>query len=289
MTETEEEKKNQRTAAISTAGICVAVVLLMFVVAAWRAPDPPLPEYGIELNFGVDNQGSGAEQPRQPTGTPQATEDQEPEAPAEAQPEVTDTQPTQEAASQPQQTATEQPISSTMESPVAVKEEKKETPKPVEKTKEKTAETKAEPKKEEAPKPDSKALYNPRAGQAQSQGDDKDKAGDKGNPQGSLDANALYGKQGGGGGGPSLDLKGWQWDNIPKPQVPNNESGQIKIRLKVNEDGEVIGYDVLERSVSAAAETACIQAIQRLTFSKEPGAVVPAVSIGTITFVMRPK
>ncbi|MGC4022955.1 MAG: hypothetical protein QM734_13930 [Cyclobacteriaceae bacterium] len=31
----------------------------------------------------------------------------------------------------------------------------------------------------------------------QSQGDDEGKTGDKGNPQGKLDAKALYGKQGG--------------------------------------------------------------------------------------------
>jgi protein TonB len=68
MTEQEQEQKNKRIAALSTAGIQVLVVFLLFVIIAWRAPNPPLPEYGIELNFGLDAEGSGDVQPETPVG-----------------------------------------------------------------------------------------------------------------------------------------------------------------------------------------------------------------------------
>ena len=59
MSEEQQEKKNKQTALLSSIGIQIVVVLLLFVIVAWRAPNPPLPEYGIELNFGLDTEGSG--------------------------------------------------------------------------------------------------------------------------------------------------------------------------------------------------------------------------------------
>ncbi|HNP97199.1 MAG TPA: hypothetical protein PKJ63_16275, partial [Cyclobacteriaceae bacterium] len=108
------------------------------------------------------------------------------------------------------------------------------------------------------------------------------------NEQGSLDAKALYGKQGGGGGGPALDLAGWDWDQIPRPAISNNESnGRIEFEIKVDDNGDIIGIRVLERSLSIEAEKACRDAISKLTFTKKPGAVVPEISTGKITFVVR--
>src|SRR5690606_25093898 len=214
MIETEQERKNKRIAAISTAGITVVVLVLLFVIVAWRAPDPPLPEYGIEINFGLDNTGFGAVQPRVSPGEPEAAPEEEvvEETPVESEP-------VPPVESVPE----EQPIVSKVESPVTVKEEqpKKETP-PVEEPKkepEPVREPVKEPVKETPKPPEPKAVYKPntakndaantRQGDAASHGDDAGKTGDKGNPQGSVDAKALYGKPGGGAGGSSLDLAGW--------------------------------------------------------------------------------
>lgn len=307
MSESEQEKKNKRIATFTTIGVNVVVLLILILIAAWRAPDPPLPEYGIELNFGMDTQGSGDVQPREPVGSPQATEEvQEQQAePEESQPEPAEEQQQTETAAPAEVTPAEQQVTSKVESPVAVKEEKKEESKPVEKPVEqkpvpKPVEKKPAPKVEEKPKVDPNATYNPnkaktadatsnKAGQPGSQGDDKSKTGDKGNPEGSLDAKALYGKAGGGGGGPSLDLAGWQWDTRPAPRVPDNEMGGIvKFEIKVDDNGDIISIRTLERSVSAETEQACKQSIQRLTFSKT-GEKVPDISTGTITFVVRSK
>ena len=103
-----------------------------------------------------------------------------------------------------------------------------------------------------------------------------------------MDAKALYGKQGGGGGGVGLDLAGWNWDEIPRPNIPNNESnGKIIFEIKVDDNGEIISYRVLEKTLSIEAEKACKEAIEKLTFSKKSGAAVPDVSTGKITFVVR--
>src|SRR5690606_1364969 len=154
-----------------------------------------------------------------------------------------------------------------------------------------------EPVKETPKPPEPKAVYKPntakndaansRQGDAASHGDDPGKTGDKGNPQGSVDAKALYGKPGGGAGGTSLDLAGWDWAEIPSPSVPTNEQGGIvRFEIKVNADGEIIAIRTLERGVLPETEKACRQAIERLSFIKK-GDNVPAVSTGTITFVIR--
>jgi periplasmic protein TonB len=284
-----EERKNKRTAAVTTIVVNALVFVLLLFVAAWRAPDPPNPEYGIELNFGLDTQGGGEVQPEEPVGT---------EEPQEETNEPEPSTPQEETAPPVESKPVEPEVTSKVESPVVVKESK-ETPKePVKESKKE--EKKTEPVKEEKPKEDAKAVYKPKqadsktstdkAGKEGSQGDDAGKTGDKGNPEGSLDAKALYGKQGGGdGGAPSLDLVGWDWDYIPKPDVPDNEpGGRIVFEIKVDEDGTVRSITRLESTVSLATEKACRQAIEKLTFTKK-GATVPEVTTGRITFVVRSK
>ena len=279
---TKEEKKNQRIGLITSLGVHLAVLVLFLLMMAWRAPNPPFPEYGIELNFGLDNQGYGEVQPETPANESEASEQAAEENVEDAE------QPQEEVAPEKAEEAAEQPVAKT-ESPVVVKESLKETkptPKVEDKPKEKPS---TEAVKEEkliaaypadGKKDEGKTTAN--------QGDNPNTVGDKGNKEGSLDAKALYGNQGGGGGGPALDLAGWDWDEIPRPAIPGNESdGRIEFEIKVDADGVVTGYRVLQRSLSIEAERACREAIAKLTFTKKPGAVVPEVSVGKITFVVR--
>jgi protein TonB len=277
----QREKRNERIAWATSVGFHVALFLIFMFAVAWRAPDPPLPQVGIELNFGLDQQGSGDVQPETPVGQEQkeeVTEESQQELP-EDEVKPTEAKP-QEAKPTETQAVTKQ------ESPLTVKEDKKEVVKPKEKVPEKVEEK--TPVKEEV-----KAAYKPTAdktetktGQTGNQGDDVNKTGDKGDPKGSLDSKAMYGKAGGGSGGSSLDLAGWQWDEIPKPNVPNNESGRVVFEIKVDSDGEIISIKTLERSVSLEAENICRKEIEKLTFSKT-GTNVPSISTGKITFVVR--
>lgn len=286
----EEERKKNRIAALTTLAVNAVVLLVMIFTAAWSVSGPPADEYGIEVNLGYDMQGSGDIQPILPTGISEpspGTENIPSETPEQPQPqEDTPVQPIESSEAPVETTPTEEVSATDPESPVELKTEEKKETKPAEPEKKAT-----EKKVEEKPKVDPNAMYkgNPATGQPTSHGDDKDKSGDKGNPKGTPDANALYQKPGGGDGGdgPGLELDGWNWDKIPRPNVPDNETGRIVFLIEVDENGELIGYRKESSSVSAAAERACIAAIQNLTFTKKPGAKVPPVSKGRIVFVIR--
>ncbi len=287
-----EEEKNKRIALVTSIGVHALLLVIFLFAVAWRAPDPPLPEYGIELNFGLDDQGSGDIQPTEPAGSQQPAEDEVEQSQSEESQDEVNQEPTQE--SQPAvEPPSEKPVVTKQESPVAVKEEKKTETKPVEKPKEQPKETvKTETKPKEATVQQKttstadKTTSDNKEGKPVSQGDDANKTGDKGDPKGKIDADALYGKPGGGQGGAGLDLAGWNWDYIPKPNVPNNETGRIVFEIKVDDSGEIISIKTLERSVSLEAENICRKEIEKLTFSKT-GANVPPVSTGKITFIIR--
>jgi periplasmic protein TonB len=288
----QEREKDKRVGWMVSAGFHILIILLFFLINAWTAPDPPLPEYGIELNFGLEEAGSGAQQPvTQPT--PPTVEDQgEPEKQEETKPEeIVEEQP----AEQPVQNTTveELPDSKQDDSPVETKPAEKPvqvTPVPREEVKEtkpvsKPAEVKPvpEPKVEEK-KVDANALYPG----SSSQGNKENAAGDAGDPQGKIDAKTLYGRQGGGGGGPSLDLAGWRWDYIPKPDDKSKENGRIVFEIKVNDRGDVIGVRTLEKTVSPGVEQLYRREVEKLTFSSTSENTIPApISTGKITFIIQ--
>ena len=285
--EMELDKKNRRIALISTACLNIVVFLVLLLLTAWRTPEPPGPGMGIELNFGLDDQGGGEIQPTEPVGAkPEDQKEQESPTPPQPSPQKIED-------------AENKQLLSDEESPVVVNKEKeseKKEPAKTVKNPEKAAPKRPE---EEPQKADPNALYNPnknsgdKTGKAGSHGDDPGKTGDKGHPEGKLDKNALYGNPGSGGagsggsGGSSLDLAGWAWDKKPSPKVPDAEMGGIvKFQIKVDANGDIISIVTLERSVSPETERICKQAVQDLTFSKT-GVKVPEISTGTITFVVR--
>jgi periplasmic protein TonB len=297
MTEQEQEKKNKRIAALSTAGIQILVVFLLFVIIAWRAPNPPLPEYGIELNFGMDTEGSGDVQPETPVGN----EGDQPEESAQKEQVQDEPEVKQEAVKEDVKPTDikeveEQPVSK-VESPVAVKEKSEPLKeKPKEKVEEKKVEEKKVEKQPEVKKEQPKAVYKPSNAEATSEkegnkegtpgnhGDDKDKTGDKGNPEGKLDAKALYGQPGGGGGGVSMSgFNGFDWPKVQTPTLPDEAYGVYEFIVKVDDQGEVIGVTPVQRGLSLEAQQKLKDMIQQLVFVPK-GSNLPPVSEGKITF-----
>jgi len=279
---------------IVSASIHVVIILLFFLINAWTAPDPPLPEYGIELNFGLEESGSGFDQPiAEPT--PPTEEDQgEPEEQVvEEQEEVVEEQPEPEPVEQAP--AEELPDSQQEDSPVET--EPAEETMPVEETLEEEAaeqepqpvsEPQEEPVKEEPKVEEQKVDTNALYPGSSSQGSKDNAAGDAGDPEGNVDSRALYGKQGGGGGGPSLDLAGWRWDYIPNPDDRSQENGRIVFEIKVDDNGEVIGVRTIEKTVSPAVEQLYRREVEKLTFSPTSDNTLPApISTGKITFIIR--
>ena len=277
----EQQKKNKLISIATSVGLHGLLLLVFVFMMSLRPPYPPAPEYGIELNFGLDDSGYGDIQPDVPVGTKEETQEEQvttqPETPA--QPEV-------------KEEVIQKAVTSDDESSVAVKEEKKEVKK-TEAVKEKPVEVKPQPNVVTTPSKettaDSKTTGSTKSGTPGNHGDDPGKTGDKGNPEGSLDANALYGKPGGGGGGGfALNMSGWDWDETPKaPKLPDNENGRVVFEITVDEEGEIVKIETRERSLSAAAEKICKDEILKRSLLKTSAGQAPPFSKGRITFVLR--
>lgn len=285
--ETENEKKSKRVGLIATVAFHGAIALILILLVAWKAPDPPNAEYGIEINLGFSDSGSGNIQPQTEVGNEGLSEE------TAAQPEQTQLQ---EQSEEENTTTPQEEIVTNESNPVSVKEEKQEAKEEVKK--ETPKEVKPTPKeekkivKEEAvytPKETTEKTTQQKKGENLSQGDDKNATGDKGQPTGTLDPNASYsGLRGGGAGGngTGLDLAGWTWDRKPNPKIPENESGRLIFEIEVGEDGQITKLVAIERGLSAQAEKICRDEILKLTFTPT-GTNLPTISKGKITFVVK--
>ena len=273
-----EERKNQRIGLLTSVGVHFMMLVLFLFAMGWSAPNPPLSEYGsgVELNFGLDSEGSGAIQPVTPVGENVIS----PEEAKENEKQTKTEEPQKEKEQvKPEDTKVERNLTSQEESPVEVKENKTEVKK-AEPPKDKVKEGKEKVlKKEKEEEKTVKDVYTKKATDdgtkakagAQSQGDDKNKVGDKGSPEGSLDPNGQYtgkpgigGNGGGGGNGFGLQMSGWNWDATPQaPKLPDNENGRLVFEIEVDASGEIMHIETLERGLSPEAEKLCKQEIQK--------------------------
>ena len=292
---------------IASLSIHAILLLIFFFLLAWQAPDPPIPEYGIVVNLGTDNAGSGRVQPKRPPVETKKVKEKVPEEPKPQKQEPVE-EPVKEALKEVKQEAVEEPPKEVIEesvtqpepSPVVEKKEKKPQPKKEVQPKKKAPEKKPQPKKE-APReevPEKKPVKNNQPssdsqGKSEkepaksNQGDRPGKTGDQGKPRGSVDSKALYGSQGGGGGS-RLDLAGWNWDELPRPDDRSDESGRIVFEIKVDDQGEIISVRTIMKTVSPAVEKIYRDEVENLTFHKTAENTRPApVSTGRITFIIK--
>ncbi len=298
----EEEKKNKRIGMAVSIGLHLCLLILFFFVLAWREPNPPLPEYGIELNFGMVS-GFGDEQPTTPPNTSTNLEAAAPEESPSAE-EVLEESSTPDVSADPvmdsepevaEPTEAVVPTQPT-ESPV-IKEVPKENKKVEEKPKEEAKKPVTTPKEDKkvAERSENKTTETKGADgtgdksepKASGQGNEKDKAGDAGNPEGSVDARALYGTQGGGAGGPALEISGWMWDNAPNRRDASSENGRIVFEFKIDDQGYVISIRTLETTVSPQVLQFYKDQLQGVTFSQTNSAAPPSVTTGKVTFVIK--
>ena len=280
-----EEKKNKRVGMIVSLTVHTLLLLFFAFLIAWQEPDPPLPEYGIELNFGIDQSGTGEVQPETPVKQIEnkeetKTEEMQPdESPAEEpEPEVIDKLAVEEVTEVFEDDESEDVVQEKTETDVVEEKMVKEEPVPAE------PEVKAE-ENEVVPENDKGEKNVP---DTANQGDKTDKTGDQGDEHGVIDARALYGKPGGGGGS-SLALAGWMWDFKPKPNDTSNEVGRIVFEIKIDEQGEIISIKTLEKTVSPSIEKIYKTEVEKLTFSKTDNLPPAPISTGKITFIIKSK
>lgn len=264
----QEEKKRQRKAWLTSVSIQVVLLLLFYFLIAWKEPFPPNPEFGIELNFGQVNTGSGTT----PVQSPDVSEVDEVEQTASQADEQSPIE--ADDANEPVD-----PVE-TVDNPdpiVSQKETTSSSQKPTESDKE------TDDLDEQTTNPAS-TYQNPDTNA--SQGDNGD-TGDQGNPEGDINKEALYGEPGGGENGSSLQMSGWEWDSPPEPNDTSQESGKIVFRIRVDQDGYLEGIEVEKSTVSLQVLNEYKRAVELLTFSKTSSYQSAPYSTGKITFIIR--
>lgn len=297
---TAEEKKNDRWGLGVSLGIHAALFILFIFLLAWKQPFPPLPEYGIEVNFGLVDAGSGDIQPTTPANSnPTTVEEPAPEEPASTQ------EPEPEEVTEPVEESVEEAVEEVVEEAAPAEEAVVTQPQPsVTPAEEKPREqpVREEPVKE-TPKPNPASTYPNRDSKTDgaqgnegesrepansNQGDQPGETGDQGNPDGKVDARALYGNPGGGAGGAALNMTGWNWDFLPEPNDVSNESGRIVFEITIDNEGEIQSIRTIEKSVSDPLVRVYEAEVRKLTFSPTSANSLRApTSKGTITFIIK--
>lgn len=287
-----KEQNDKRVAVAVSVGLHAVLLIAFLLLMAWRAPNPPHPEFGIELNFGMDQEGGGEIQPETSPGA--VAEEEKPEEQETPQ----ETLPQEEVKEQESATENVESITSKEENPVVVKEEKKETPKEVVKEKSTEAKPKVTPK-EEKNEANKETVFvadkttNKKGDPTTSEGNDPGKQGDKGDPEGKINESTVYsGKQGGGGGGDGfgLSMSGWAWAENPKiPELPDNEDGSIVFEIECDENGDIVSIKTLQRGLSPRAEQLLKDEIRRNSLIRTSGGSVADRSKGTVVFKLKTK
>ncbi|MCI1187522.1 hypothetical protein MON38_08825 [Hymenobacter sp. DH14] len=285
---------HRRQALIGTLAVH-GLLLLLFLFTHFSGPNPPLATLGgdgVELNYGLDEAGSGDIQSMAPANDSPNREDSRP---PKASP---DPQPRPVATSTPDPTppsqekiitsdAEESPVSETpVETPAPPKEEVKPAPR----VSRKVAVT-------FAPKGSATGGGNGVNGTnsaptGNNNGDRPGSTGDQGDPNGSLDAKALYGAAGRGGTGSSpgsggLEMSGWRFDRQPVVEAIDDNSGVVRFKIKISSDGEVEAVTKVSGNVSPAQEKLCRDKLLDANFVKTNSAAGGATGFYTFKFSVR--
>ncbi len=285
------DTKYKRKSAIITSVIMLLLVLLLFAFGLGYK-DPP-DEYGVEVNFGYTDAGSG--------DNTTSTEDVKtaPTKPNEPQPEVTPPAETPEPVKATETPVEEEVITQDTEDAAAVNTEpvKEVEPvaDPVEETTEPVTET-TDPVEEPTetvtptptpapPTPDQSTtdamdafLNGPKNEGTSNNGDgDSTTAGNQGDVNGNPYANSYYG--GGSGNGTGYGLNGRKKLGLDKFPQDCNEEGKVVVKIFVSRAGKVM------RTTIQQSDDPCLNAAAKKTamsykFSAAPNA--PATQTGFV-------
>lgn len=223
--------KQERNSVRLTALIAILLILLLFVVGP-PYMDPP-EEYGVAVNFGTTDFGSGTNQPKTPTTN---NTEKTPEPTAAEVPAI----------SKPSTSNSEEVLTTDDDAAMAIKKAAQEAAKI---KAEEQAKTKAEAdrirKENEAKERKKKALdalmggIGADAGTASGSEGNDEKVGDKGQLNGDPYAPSYFGNSGRGNGGVGYGLNGRGTPSKSKVIPDCDEEGRVVVEIHVNQSGEV--------------------------------------------------
>ena len=322
----EQEKKDKKFGIIMTSAVYGLFILLLVFLVAWRPLDPPVEEYGIELNFGFQAEGGGDLERDADAQIEETAEDTPPDS--EVETEQTETQaeevtPVEEvvekvvepepeikeevtpAKVEAEKTPEKPPVEKVIEDPITKKEESEVKVEEATPVKKEVVEEKppVEEKKEEVkpipvPKPtlDSRALMGGKKKESDSkeaasnnQGLFPEKKGNQGDPEGNKKTDGIN-PDGSDIGSVSYSLDGWKWERLPAVKDESQIDGVIKFGIDVDDRGKVLGVSVLPGTTISDNTIVDFykKQVLKLSFIQTNASNAPApISKGEVTFVIK--
>ena len=307
-----ESNRIEKKSALITLILQIVLLCGLFFAVAWKEPNPPIAQYGIELGFEVF------------TGTEEASPNQTNDSPTEntqiiqeetsndeiAPNEVTELQEILESTGESQgdikdqEVETDQIIASsqidalTDDETVAISDESEQIMEDVESTDKKEEET--EPKDNEAKKMlnmDEEDLQNASLDDSDSELQGKmeqtDSETGSDNKINKIDERALYktniGSKQGANEGPELQISGWEWGaQKPRPKDTSDEIvGKVICNIRVDSDG-YISAQLDSYTTPPSVAIAYKNSLDGLQLEiKDDG--VTLGSMGKVVFILKPK
>ncbi|WP_448519082.1 hypothetical protein [Rhodoflexus sp.] len=274
MNSTQREEQDRRLAGIFTIVIYAALLAIFIFTVVWSPPDPPIPVYGIEVNFGTADAGSGRIQSQSKANNNNNLDDARPNTTP-----VTETRPTTQPAQPTPERVVEQPVARPVvtEDPNSpdIRNDQKISPPVVNRPTEQLQRTEQPSNTESGRGAGDKSTAN-------NNGNVAGATGDQGKPDGSLNTDALMGS--GGSGGTALDLAGWTWDTRPVVNDKSSETGRLEFEIRVDRNGDVVGVRLLFRSVSPSVARLYEEALREVSFRPTAAGARPSITVGRVIF-----
>jgi len=220
------DTQHKKKSAVVTSLIMVLILFAMYGFGM-KYMDPPI-EYGVSINYGESNVGSG-EPVDKVKATPPKTEQVKEVEPEEVQEET------------PKEEIQEEVITNDSSEEVPVVEKKEEKKEPVKEVKETKPKEKPKPKPSKATTDALNSLLNgnsPEGETKKGEGDDS-QAGVKGDKNGDPKSSKYYGNTGGGSGG-NYNLAGRKALSKPVQKPDCQEEGTVVVSIEVNKNGNVM-------------------------------------------------
>ena len=307
-----ESNRIEKKSALITLILQIVLLCGLFFAVAWKEPNPPIAQYGIELGFEVFT-GTEETSPNQTNDSPTENTQiiQEETSNDEIAPnEVTELQEILESTGESQgdikdqEVETDQIIASsqidalTDDETVAISDESEHIMEDVESTYKK--EEKTEPKDNEAKKMlnmDEEDLQNASLDDSDSELQGKmeqtDSETGSDNKINKIDERALYktniGSKQGANEGPELQISGWEWGTQkPRPKDTSDEIvGKVICNIRVDSDG-YISAQLDSYTTPPSVAIAYKNSLDGLQLEiKDDG--VTLGSMGKVVFILKPK
>jgi outer membrane biosynthesis protein TonB len=289
------ETQSRKIGLIATVSIHAVLLLLFIFVVASSPADPVQMEFGVAVNYGTSDEGFGDKQnynlpSNNPSNATQKAASQDEEKTQFTENKVVTNPQTQvEKVTE----ADKQLTSDDKDSPPIVTQTVKETPKEIVKETRETVNPNPAPQPVNATTVITKGSTggtedgNSKNGGGNNNGNKEGTVGDMGKTNGDINSDALLGN-GGTGGGASLDMAGWVWDEKPEVNDKSSETGKIIFEIKIDDDGEVISVKNIYSTVSRSVTNLYEKAVYDLTFSTTSDTgIKSAVTTGKIVFVIK--